>query len=257
MTIRTLRIRGGAAALAAALVAAASADDGYFAERRLAMEKWLETRRLIAGERQDWRVGREILVERVETLRRDIEAWREKIGQAQREVAESDREISDLEGRRNELLQAVSGVVETVARLETEIRAALARCPEPLRERVKLLSRRLPEDPAQSRMSLGERAQNVIGILNEMDKFAREITVTSEVRELPDGTSAEVSVLYVGLGQAYYCNLKRGIAGVGRPGADGWEWEPRNEIAESVAAAVSVYRNERPAVYIPLPASLR
>jgi len=256
MSIKTIRAIGGAAALALALGVAARADDS-FAERRLAIEKWLETRRLISGERQDWRVGREILVERAETLRRDIEAWREKIAQARREVAESDREVADLEGRRNELLQAVSGVVETVARLETEVRAALARCPEPLRERVKLLSRRLPEDPAQSRMSLGERAQNVIGILNEMDKFAREITVTSEVRELPDGASAEVSVLYVGLGQAYYCNLKRGIAGIGRPGAEGWEWEPRNDIAEAVAAAVSVYRNERPAAYISLPASLR
>lgn len=245
-----------AAALAAAVAGAVRAEDS-FAERRLAMEKWLETRRLISAERQEWRVGRELLVERIETLRRDIEAWREKVAQSRREVAEADREVADLEERRNELLQAVSGVVETVGRLESEVRAALARAPEPLRERVKLLSRRLPEDPSQTRLSLGERAQNVIGILNEMDKFAREITVTSEVRELADGTSAEVMVLYVGLGQAYYCNLKRGIAGIGRPGPDGWEWEPRNEIAEAVATAIGVYRNERPAVYVPLPASLR
>ncbi len=234
----------------------ATAEDS-FAERRLTMEKWLETRRLISAERQEWRLGRELLAERAETLKRDIAAWREKNAQAEREIADAEREIADLEGRRQDFLQAVAGVLETVSRLESELRSTLARAPEPLRERVKLLSRRLPENPAQSRMSLGERAQNVIGILNEMDKFAREITVASEVRELADGTSAEVTVLYVGLGQAYYCNLKRGIAGIGRPGPEGWRWEPRDDIAEAVAAAVAIYRNERPAAYIALPASLR
>jgi hypothetical protein len=103
---------------------------------------------------------------------------------------------------------------------------------------------------------VAERAGNVIGILNEMDKFAREICVTSEVREMDDGTTAEVTSLYLGFGPAYYCNEKRGLAGVGRSGPGGWVWTQRNEIAGAVAAAVAVYRNERPASYIVLPAGL-
>ncbi len=237
--------------------AGAFAQEEPWSETRLLLEKWIEARRLLSEERRDWRVAREILEERIGALRRDIEYWREKTAQAQQEMLTTEQEMEALRERREELLRAVSGVTETISRLETELRALLARAPAPLRERVKLLSQRLPEDPAQSRMSLGERAQNVAGILNEMDKFAREITISSEVRELPDGTAAEVSVLYFGFGQAWYCNVGRGIAGVGRPGSEGWVWEARNEIAGDVAAAIAMFRNERPAAYVPLPASVR
>lgn len=245
-------------AISGALALAGSARAGDdLAERRVALEKWMEARRLISAERQEWRVARELLAERHDALVGDILAWRERIEQARKEIAEAERDIADLSERRNEMLRGVSGVEEAVSRLESKLRGLLPRCPAPLRERVKLLSQRLPEDPLSTRLSLGERAQNVIGILNEIDKFAREIVVVSEVRELADGTSSEVSVLYVGLGQAYYTNLKRGVAGIGRPGPDGWIWEPRDEIAAAVADAVAVYRNEKPAVYIPLPAGLR
>jgi chromosome segregation ATPase len=243
--------------VAAAAAAMAARGEDELAERRAALEKWMDTRRMISAERQDWRVARELLQDRADALRRDVDAWREKIGQVAQEIATAERESTELEAKRTALQEGVAGVAETLARLERELRATLARCPAPLQERVKLLSERLPDDSANTKASLGERAQNVVGILNEIDKFAREITVSSEVRELADGSSAEVTVLYVGLGQAYYCNAMRGVAGIGRPGAAGWEWEPRNEIVEAVAAAVAVYRNERPAAYVVLPAVLR
>jgi len=227
------------------------------AARRAVMGKWLETRRLISVERQDWRLARETLTERADALRRDLEAWREKTGQIEKDIAATDAELAQMTARRDELRGGLEGVVAAVARLEQDLRALLVRAPAPLRERVSPLSRRLPEDPADTRLGLAERAGNAVGILNEMDKFAREIAVTSEVRELADGVSAEVTALYLGFGQAYYCNEKRGLAGVGRPGPDGWAWAPRDDLAASVAAAVAVYRNEKPAVYIPLPADAR
>jgi hypothetical protein len=106
-------------------------------------------------------------------------------------------------------------------------------------------------------MSLSERFQNVVGILNELNKFSREITEATEVRDLPDGSSAEVTVLYLGLGQAYYCNAKSGVAGVGRPGEKGWVWEPRNDLVAAVADVIAVYRNEVPAVYVGLPVEVK
>jgi len=105
----------------------------------------------------------------------------------------------------------------------------LERLPDPVRERVKPLSQRFPEDPADTKLSLGERFQNVIGVLNEVNKFNGEVSVTSEVRALANGSSAEVTALYLGIGQAYYVNASGDAAGIGTASADGWVWTPADE----------------------------
>ena len=141
--------------------------------------------------------------------------------------------------------------------LEQRTSTLLTRLPEPIRERVKPLSQRIPEDVSDTKLSLSERFQNVIGILNEMNKCSREITEASEVRDLPDGSHAEVTVLYLGVGQAYFCNENGGVAGVGLAGPDGWAWQQSNDLVEAVADVIAVYRNEQPATYIPLPVEVR
>ena len=98
---------------------------------------------------------------------------------------------------------------------------------------------------------------NIIGILNELNKFNHEITVTSEVRQLPDGSSVEVTAMYVGLGQAYYVNANGTIAGLGRPSANGWVWEPANEAAGKIMDVINILKNEKVATFIPLPVEVK
>ena len=62
---------------------------------------------------------------------------------------------------------------------------------------------------------VGGRFGNVIAVLNSMNRFQREIKITSEVRDLGDGQTAEVAVLYLGMGQAYYVAPKGDIAEIG------------------------------------------
>jgi hypothetical protein len=114
----------------------------------------------------------------------------------------------------------------------------------------------MPEDPEESKLSLGERFQNIIGILNEVTKFNREITVRSEVRTLPDGSSAEVTAMYVGIGQAYYVNAAGDIAGVGTASAEGWIWTPTNEAAAKIMDAIAILNNEKVADFVQLPVTI-
>jgi hypothetical protein len=58
--------------------------------------------------------------------------------------------------------------------------------------------------------------------LNEVNKFNREITVSSEVLTLSGGASAEVTALYVGIGKAYYVSRNGSAAGIGTASPDGW-----------------------------------
>jgi hypothetical protein len=100
---------------------------------------------------------------------------------------------------------------------------------------------------------LGERYLTIVGLLNECDKFERELVQTSEVRKLGNGTGAEVTTFYLGLGRAYYVTADRRAAGIGRPTADGWVWTPMDVAAQPIADAIAIFENKQVARYVPLP----
>ena len=109
---------------------------------------------------------------------------------------------------------------------------------------------------AQARASVAERAQNVLGILNEANKANTEINVSFEVHNLSDGTPSEVQAIYVGLAQAYFVSAK-GEAGVGRPGPDGWVWTPSNGVASRINRALEIIQGKHAPSFVPLPVKIQ
>lgn len=226
-------------------------------EARAMLEQWVEIRRVISQEKRDWALGREVLQDRIELVQHEIDSLKERIADAEESIAKADEDRAELFEQNERLKESSGALTGTVAGLETRTRELLARLPEPIRERVKPLSQRLPAPPKdgaeETKLSLGERFQNVVGILNEVNKFDGVITATSEVRALPDGTSAEVTVLYLGLGQAFYAGASGQVAGVGTSSADGWVWTPANELAGEIARAIAIFENEQAAAFVQLP----
>ena len=55
------------------------------------------------------------------------------------------------------------------------------RLPDPLQTKLQPVFQRIPEDPQTTRVSVAERFQNVLQILNEAAKAQNEITVNVEV----------------------------------------------------------------------------
>ncbi len=234
-------------------------DDGArrsIDEMRLTMGKMIETQQLISKERNDWAQGKEILLGRLELVRAEVASLEEKIQQAESSAAEADRKREELlaESGRVEALDA--RLKEIATRMEAEIRGILARVPEPILAKLELLIQRIPADPAQTRASAPERFQNILGILNELNRANTELNVTYEVRELADGRPAEVRVLYVGLAQAYYVSAG-GEAGIGRPTPDGWKWEPSSSIADDVLVALEIIQGKHTPAFVPLPVQLQ
>lgn len=222
-------------------------------DTRAVLEKWVETRRLIAKEKRDWALGKEVLHDRIDLVKREIETLRKRIKDAEDNIADADKKRSELVEENERKKEISKSLSETVLNLEGRTQVLLKRLPDPIRERVKPLSQRLPEDPKETKLSLSERFQNVVGILNEVNKFNREITVISEVRTLGQGTTAEVTSLYVGIGQAYYVSANHKAAGVGVATADGWVWKAANEAAPQIAEAIAIMKNEKPAGFVQVP----
>jgi FtsZ-binding cell division protein ZapB len=223
---------------------------------RAALEKWVETRKVISQEHRDWALGKEMLNERVDLVQQEIDSLQNKIAEAQESISDADKKRVELVEENDKLKAASDALSETVQTLENRTKTMLSRLPDPIRERIKPLSQRLPEDPKNAKLSLAERFQNVVGILNEVNKFNREITVTSEVRSLPDGTSAEVAALYVGVGQAYYAGANGKIAGIGTASIDGWIWTPTDDAAPQISQAIAILQNEQVASFVQLPVEI-
>lgn len=254
------RRMASALALAGAIGLAAGAmpprqEEAPVEATRSALDRWVEVRRILSQEKRDWEIGRELLTDRIAVVQREIDALRERIGETRGTTVEQERERADLGVERDRLRETQARMTEAVQAFEARARDLLARLPDPLRQDdgIQLLSQRLPEDSHGTKLGLGDRFLNVVGVLNQIDKFQREITVSSEVQKLQDGTSVEVTALYLGLGQAYYVNGDQTLAGVGTPGPSGWTWQPANDAAPAIARAVKVFQNEEPAAYVPLP----
>lgn len=248
------RMTGAVLALGVVAVARAETADTDEAGRAT-VEKWIETRRLISQEKQDWRLGKELLADRARMLSKELAGIREKTMAATNETAEADRKLAEAHAQSDQLDAVAARMRAALAALEAHLPALLARTPDPVRERMKPLIQRLPQNPADTKTGLPERFQNVIGILNEIGKANGEITVDTEIRTLADGRPAEVKTLYIGLGQAYYVSAK-GEAGTGRPGAGGWEWQPANELAARVTESMQVLQNKATPHFVSLPVKI-
>jgi septal ring factor EnvC (AmiA/AmiB activator) len=271
---RHVRHLGRIALLAAALAmlaaaARSSADDPAPApsapasppptsleDTRLKMGKWIETQQIISQERNDWQQGKEILAGRIELIEREVAALEEKIKQAEASVAESGAKRDALTAERDGLQATAAGLAQAVAAMESEVRKLFPSLPKPIVEKLKPLHDRMPEATAEVKVSVAERFQNVLGILNELNKAGTDITVSYEVRDLANGKPSEVQVLYIGLAQAYYVSPS-GDAGVGRPSPQGWTWTPAPTIAPNVLTALEILQGKHSPAFVPLPVEIQ
>ncbi len=225
-------------------------------ETRLTMGKWIETQQIIAKEHNDWQQGKEILLGRLELHRKEVATLEEKIKEAESSVAEANRKRSELLAEDERLKTVGAQLTAAVTGMEGEVRRLFTSVPKPIQDRVALFYQRIPADPATSQLTTAERFQSVLGILNELNKANSEITVSYEVHNLAGGKPAEVQAIYVGLAQAYYVSAG-GEAGIGRPGEQGWKWEPSRAIARDVLTALEILQGKQTPAFVPLPVKLQ
>jgi hypothetical protein len=258
-TRRALRaIAAAAALLCAAPAAAQDVPEGRVEATRTTLEKWIETRRLIAKESRDFALAKEMLEARITAVRGEIDAVRARIADSDKSVAAAEESKAALARERDRLAAATAGLERVVVALEAGVRALLPKLPEPLggREAIRLLADRLPKDGAAKPPSLSERFLTVVGILNETNKFARELHATRQVIPVGEGRTAEVDVLYFGLARAFYA-AGGGSGGVGAPGDRGWVWTAATGAAERLVEAVAIQKGEKVAAYVRLPVQIK
>lgn len=241
---------------ASAPTASPAAAPATLEETRLSMGKWMETQQIISRERKEWQQGREILANRVELLRQEAASLSEKIKTAEAAAAETERKKAALEAETAQLKATSASLVATVGGFEADVKKLFKTLPDAAKKTPLPLFQRIPENPAEARVSVAERFQNVLGVMNALNKTNTEINVEFEVRNLADGKPAEVKAVYVGLAQGYFVSPS-GEGGIGRPGPDGWRWEPAGAAASDINYTLDVIAGKHKPAFVPLPVKIQ
>ena len=226
-------------------------------DTRAVLQQWVETRKLISAEKADWELGKQLMNDRIGLLEREIDGLKTRIEEMDVSIAESQGTEQTLNAQNDELKAASVTLRERVTALEARVKELLKRMPQQILDQTAPLAQSIPEDPNDTELSLSVRYRNIVGILNLINKFNTEIHIKSEMRELANGRTADVLVLYFGIGQAYYVTDDQSAAGIGTVGEEGWTWIPANEHAAAIAQAIAVYNNEEPAAFVKLPVEIQ
>jgi hypothetical protein len=232
------------------------AAESPYKESRSTLEKWVETRQLISRTEASWNSDKETLQQTIQLFERELNSIEEQISKFSTNNTQIARERSEAEALKNSSESALKIGRQFAGELEAQIKALTPRLPVPLQEIIKPLLNRIPTDP-NTRMTAAERLQVCVGILSELDKFNNAVSLFSEKRKNEKGEEVAVETVYVGLGAAYFTNDAGDFAGRGVPGATAWEWQTNSQLAPTVREIIQIYRNERPARFVSLPAEIR
>lgn len=249
---RRLRFPGVAflALLQAAAVHCASADNAAI---RDLFKQYIEVRTLIGEERAGWESEKNSLSDMVAVLQAEIAQLESSIKQLSESATTADQKRGEFTAKLEAGRALSTAFNERIAGFESKLKSLTIQLPEPLVKDIQPLLARLPDDPANTRLSYSQRLQTVIGVLAQTDKFNSDVKYVSAVQ--PVGTeSIEVQTLYFGLGGAIFADPSGKYAGHGYPTSEGWKWVQASAgDSPSVLQAIDVYLSRKAPAFVSIP----
>ena len=223
---------------------------------RSLLQKWAETQRLIAAERSEWEQGKSVLQSRIQLLQVALQENDKKMKEAREKLAEAKTKIAEAEAEKKQVKEASDALLEIAPKLEKGVRDLCDLIPTAVKEKVKVLLERIPKEGHPDMKNSALRMQNVLGILNELNKANTEIASLPEIHDIGGGKKAEVKAIYLGLGQGYYVNSAGDMAGRGTPAAGGWKWAAEPTIAKKMIEVLDVMKKTVAPKLVELPATI-
>ncbi|MBM4148670.1 MAG: DUF3450 domain-containing protein [Lentisphaerae bacterium] len=229
-------------AIAPAITAhTAGADAAEARDLEALAGKWIDLRTAVAEEQRAWAARKDAILRETNLL----EAEKRSVIAETAELRESaDSAALHFAAAREKYaaLAAAAGKIKSeLDRAEARLTDWHRRMPEPLRDTVAPLFAEL----ADEEKSLSEQARVVLAIYLEMDRFRSRPQAAVEM--IADGdTRRRADVLYLGMALAFAVSRDGQWAAVGKPGAAGWTWEARPDLARRIRRGIEIARGESP-----------
>jgi len=228
-----------------AFPAGAKDEAAMVEELRATIGGIIELQSQTSKELRDWEARKETMDALLEIHRREIALLSEELETSGRSAPGHDDAVTLAE-------QDIAALRATRAKLTTAVESArprvlalAARFPRPLANDVDgelavLSAWKSGDEPR-------EALQPLLGVLSKAAQFNRRVTRSLEIVD-----DREVEVIYLGLTRAFYAD-RSGVAGIGLPTADGWEWRADASLNRRVLRAFEILDQKRPPSRIDLP----
>ena len=232
--------------------ALSAAEDAVGKLEKVAIE-WVKTRAETVRLESEWSGQQGLLQSMVEALDQRTKVIQERKEHLEAQTAQDREELAAL-GKKNEF--ARTGLEDAEARLKAtakDLQALRPILPPRLSTALDLAYQSI-SDPG---LSVGDRMQHTMTILNRCLQFNRAITASDEVLTLA-GESAPKSleVIYWGLSHGYALDRAAGKVWLGSPGPLGWQWEAQPGAAAQVAKLIAITADKADPEFIVVPAKL-
>jgi DNA repair exonuclease SbcCD ATPase subunit len=228
-------------------------------ELRASVREWVETMRKIQEEENSWTRDKEVLQGYREGLEKEIDDLKEEIERAKTRRDGGDKQSLDKLAERDTYAAAQDELAGQLRVLEEGIAAKLPLFPAPLREQAKValaietLQGGLSLPPDKQTQDISKRLFNATELLAEVEKFQQLVHLHTELRKDPQGREFKMQMVYFGLAMAYGVNEDGSFAVAGRPGAGGWEFQQRADLAPKIQELVKSAGDEKHASFTKLP----
>lgn len=223
---------------------------------RNTLSELVQTKKDIVASKAAWDTDKEILEATIESLEDELEMLETRIEESEKARAESDGTRERLNTDKEALKAQLDDFVAVVSGFEKKVIAILPYLPEPLLDDMGKLTDKLPRD-GKSSLDAPRRALIVLGILQEIDKFQTSVTTHQLLLEIDGKAAKEYSVLFYGLGTAFFVDEGLTTAGYGVPTAEGWTWTVDSLLATRIFDAVEIAERKKLAEFVPLPVNIK
>lgn len=216
-------------------------------------QRWIDIRRELNARRERWKEQKAVLENRRRLLRKRRDELQEKVGELKKQNAKKEESLEERREAVDNDREIVKELGDTLQAARTEAEDRVSALPEFLKPgSAGGKSERRSGDLAGRVM---EEAQQVFELWNRLGDLHRSVHVGQEVIEGPDGRQREAEVLYIGASRGFALLEEMDRAASRGPSgeAEGWQWGAVR--ADSVARALSMYRNEKAPGFVHLPLS--
>ena len=230
---------------------------GDLAATRSLVKEWVAAEKALANEHLAWQEKRQLLEDLIQLKTEELAALNVSITAIAENATQADKARSELVQQRDELEKHRTIITHFIEGIAPSIVAFKTWVPEPLQAQLNPLFLKVTAHGMGEALSLAERMQAIVAILQALNQFDQTVTVHSSLRELKSGQQVEVETVYVGLGIAYYRSLSGELAGYGQPTHSGWSWSEQAALAPAIAAALAAAKQQvQAAEFIQLPVKI-
>lgn len=221
------------------------------------LREWVETERKISEAAAEWEVEKASMQNLISIYKDEASTLDQIISDAEKDTSAAEVLRNDLLEQRDAIKKVEAQVVQALVDAETRIKTLAPVLPPPLRQELDQFFKTIPDNPKESELAIGQRIQPIVAILTQIQKFNQVVTLVDDFREFEAGRTVQTETVYFGLGGAFYVDQANEHAGIGIPGANGWEWTADSSLIPAIRNFVDIYRGTQQARYVNLPVSVK